>query len=103
MEQIRLQDAAAALGLPCTEDTEIMSITTDTRKIEAGSLFVALVGERFDGHDFVEAALDNGAVAAVVSRPVENVPQEKLLMVADTRRALMELAGLTSFSALFSR
>lgn len=94
MEQIRLQDAAAALGLPCTEDTEIMSITTDTRKIEAGSLFVALVGERFDGHDFVEAALDNGAVAAVVSRPVENVPQEKLLMVADTRRALMELAGL---------
>jgi len=62
------------------------SVSTDTRSIEAGALFVALRGERFDAHEFVGAARERGAVAAVVERllPVE-LPQ---IAVADARRAL---------------
>ena len=46
-------------------------VSTDTRTIGDGDLFVALVGERFDAHDFVKGALDKGASAALVARPVE--------------------------------
>jgi len=46
---------------------EAVGYSIDSRTIGAGELFFAVCGERFDGHDFVEAALDNGALAAVVS------------------------------------
>jgi UDP-N-acetylmuramoyl-tripeptide--D-alanyl-D-alanine ligase len=50
-----------------TTNTEAVGYSIDSRTIGAGELFFAVQGERFDGHDFVEAALANGAVAAVVS------------------------------------
>ena len=50
-----------------TTNTEAMGYSIDSRTIAAGDLFFAVRGERLDGHDFVEAALANGAVAAVVS------------------------------------
>jgi UDP-N-acetylmuramoyl-tripeptide--D-alanyl-D-alanine ligase len=50
-----------------TTNTEAVGYSIDSRTIGAGELFFAVKGERFDGHDFVEAALANGAVAAVVS------------------------------------
>ena len=50
-----------------TTNTEALGYSIDSRTIAAGELFFAVRGERFDGHDFVEAALANGAVAAVVS------------------------------------
>ena len=43
-------------------------VATDTRSLAAGSLFVALSGERFDGHDFIEAAVRQGAAGIVASR-----------------------------------
>ena len=46
----------------------IRSISTDTRKLEKGSLFVALEGERFDGHDYVNLALRKGASGIIVSK-----------------------------------
>src|SRR5690606_13419845 len=46
------------------------AFSTDSRKLAPGSLFIALSGERFDGHDFVAAALDAGAAGALVSRDV---------------------------------
>jgi UDP-N-acetylmuramoyl-tripeptide--D-alanyl-D-alanine ligase len=46
------------------------SVSTDTRTLKAGALFVALTGPNFDGHDFVAAAAECGAVGALVSRPV---------------------------------
>jgi UDP-N-acetylmuramoyl-tripeptide--D-alanyl-D-alanine ligase len=62
------------------------SVSTDTRTLEAGALFVALRGERFDGHDYAQAAVDRGAVALLVERPVgADVPQ---IVVADSKRAL---------------
>jgi len=62
-------------------------VEIDSRKIQPGDLFVALKGDNFDGHDFVEAALAKGAVAAVVSK---NVGKTNLL-VADTQKALDDL------------
>lgn len=67
-------------------------VTTDSRRVAAGDLYVALAGERFDGHDFVAAAASAGAVAALVSRPVAHpLPQ---LRVDDTRIGLGLVARL---------
>lgn len=73
-------------------DVQFTSVSTDTRTLGPGALYVALRGERFDGHDFVAQALANGAVAAVVDHPLEvAIPQ---VQVADTRLALGRLAAL---------
>ncbi|PLW82935.1 UDP-N-acetylmuramoyl-tripeptide--D-alanyl-D-alanine ligase [Kineobactrum sediminis] len=67
-------------------DTTITRVSTDSRAIGPGDLFVALEGEHFDGHDFLEVVAAAGAAAAVVSRPVKtSLP---VLQVADTQRAL---------------
>ncbi len=68
-------------------------VATDSRTIEAGELFVAIRGERFDAHEFVVEAARRGAAAALVSREVPGdlpVPQ---VVVADTRLALGKLAA----------
>lgn len=65
-------------------------VVIDSRAVTAGSLFVALPGERVDGHDFVEAAVAAGAAGVLVSRELPvSVPQ---LLVADTSAALARLA-----------
>lgn len=68
---------------------ECSSISTDSRKLDPGDLFFALSGENFDGTDFVEGAVDAGAVAAVSSRAVEGCP---CLVVDDPLTALQKLA-----------
>ena len=71
-------------------DREFTSVSTDTRTIEEGALFVALAGPTFDGHDFVAAAAQNGAAAALVSRPLAvDLPQ---VVVADPLAALSDFA-----------
>lgn len=78
-------------GGTVNENTDFTGVSTDTRTIKPGDLFVALVGPNFDGHKFVETALENGAVAAVVSQPLaSNIPQ---WIVADTRIALGQIAA----------
>lgn len=72
-------------------DLAIYEVTSDTRKITAGCLFVALKGERFDAHDFAEQAKQAGAGALLVSRQLEcDLPQ---VVVKDTRLAFGELAA----------
>lgn len=75
----------------------ITGVTTDSRTVAAGSLFIALSGEKFDGHDFVTAALAQGARAAVVSRVIDissELGEEKtLIVVDDTLQALQALAA----------
>jgi UDP-N-acetylmuramoyl-tripeptide--D-alanyl-D-alanine ligase len=67
------------------------SVSTDTRTLTAGALFVALRGERFDGHNYASGAVERGAVALLVERPIEaKVPQ---IIVADAKRALGIGAG----------
>jgi UDP-N-acetylmuramoyl-tripeptide--D-alanyl-D-alanine ligase len=69
-------------------------VTSDSRQVSHGDLFVALKGDRFDGHDFVDQALELGAVAAMVSEP-ERVqhPHARLIIVDDTRIGLGKLAA----------
>ncbi len=88
---MNLAAIASVLQQTGTFNGEIKGVCTDTRQILPGHLFVAIVGERFDGHDFVAEAAAKGAVAAVVTRRVADVtiPQ---LVVADTLAALATLA-----------
>ncbi len=64
----------------------IASVCSDSRQVRPGCLFVALRGERFDGHDFVADAARGGAVAALVERPVD--VRLAQIVVRDSRRAL---------------
>lgn len=98
MIPLRLKEISAVLGVACGEDKQILSVCTDTRKITEGSLFIALVGERFDGHDFVEAAFEKGAVAVVCSKPVD--VDGEVLLVENTGTALLEIAAY--YRSLFS-
>ncbi|MBC1186926.1 UDP-N-acetylmuramoyl-tripeptide--D-alanyl-D-alanine ligase [Kluyvera sichuanensis] len=78
-------------GELCGSDALIEDVTTDTRKLTPGCLFVALKGERFDAHDFAQTAKDGGAGALLVSRKLDiDLPQ---LVVSDTRLAFGELAA----------
>jgi len=74
------------------EEIEFQGISTDTRQIKPGNLYVALGGKHFDGHDFILQAQQNGAVAAIVDRAVTCALPT--LRVADTRKALGDLAKL---------
>lgn len=66
-------------------------IATDTRTIKTGDIFLALTGDNFDGHDYLDIAIEKGAVAAIVSRPIAaDIAQ---LVVDDTRLALGQLAA----------
>lgn len=70
---------------------EIVGMTHDSRRVERGNLYCALPGTRSDGHDFVAAAAEAGAAAALVSRPVDvNLPQ---LVVADVQWAMGQIAA----------
>ncbi len=88
-------DAARAAGGITAGDWLATGVSIDTRTLSVGDLFVALKAER-DGHDFVRAALDKGAAAALVSRIPEGLPNDpRLLMVPDV---LQGLEGLGRFA-----
>lgn len=71
---------------------EFTGVSTDSRTTSEGDLYVALVGDRFDGHDFVTDAIAKGARGAVVSRPAAGDPETRLYPVEDTLEALGALA-----------
>ncbi len=76
---------------PVAPDLLVRGLAFDSRVVRAGALFVAVAGEHADGHDYVRAAADAGAVAAIVERPVEApIP---LLVVDGSRRALAGAAA----------
>ncbi len=73
------------------ENGEIHSVSTDTREIEPGALFIALVGDRFDGHQFCQKAQESGACAVLVENQQDVAISQ--LVVDDTRIALGKLAA----------
>ena len=74
------------------EEIEITSIAFDSRKVEKGSLFCCIPGTKTDGHDYAKMAMERGAAALVVQRPLNlDIPQA---MVADT-------GGAADFGGLF--
>ena len=92
----RIADALAgdAVGKLPRGTTTLSGITTDTRKIGKGNVFVALKGERFDGHDYLSDAVRDGAAAVVVSRaPKLNTLDVPVFEVRDTLIALGSLGS----------
>jgi UDP-N-acetylmuramoyl-tripeptide--D-alanyl-D-alanine ligase len=87
-----LSDIAKAVGgtLQGT-DMRIESVDTDSRRIQAGQLFVGIQGERFDGNTFAAAALKLGAAAVMISDAAQAV--SPAVLVTDTRLALGKLAN----------
>ena len=90
-----VEAALATGGMALHGNPRIEGVSTDTRTIASGELFIALKGERFDGHDYVEAAAARGAAAAMVEQAWTEgrTPGLPLLVVADTRLALGYLAA----------
>jgi UDP-N-acetylmuramoyl-tripeptide--D-alanyl-D-alanine ligase len=72
-------------------DLVLPSVSTDSRSAGAGALFIALRGDRFDGHDFVAAALDRGASALLVSAMPADARDAAVILVPDTLDALQSL------------
>jgi len=70
---------------------QVSGITTDSRMVQPGNIFVALQGDRFDGHAFVETALKQGAIAAVVSDRSRASAELPMIQVADTLEAYQML------------
>ena len=88
--------AKAMNGALQGDNTSFAGVSTDSRKINRGELFIALRGDVFDGHGFIATAKERGAVAAVVDAAGAASLQEcglSLLAVADTRLALGALAA----------
>ena len=82
----KLLEGVAETAYP---DLPVNCITTDSRKIEKGCVFIAVVGERFDGNDFVMEALEKGAAAAVVSRHFDD---DRCIWVPNTLDAYSAMA-----------
>ncbi|MFN2643905.1 MAG: UDP-N-acetylmuramoyl-tripeptide--D-alanyl-D-alanine ligase [Burkholderiales bacterium] len=96
-----LGEAAAAVGARTSgSDVRFLGVSSDSRSVGQGELFIALRGERFDGHEFLAAARARGAAAAMVDRDYQGPYPLPVLVVTDTRRALGELAR--SWRARFS-
>ncbi|EEM07225.1 UDP-N-acetylmuramoyl-tripeptide--D-alanyl-D- alanine ligase [Bacillus pseudomycoides] len=71
----------------------VQGVSIDTRKITTGNLYIPIQGDRFDGHSFVEKAIENGAVATLWKKNVQNPPVNiPVIFVEDTLEALQTLA-----------
>ncbi|MCC6918363.1 MAG: UDP-N-acetylmuramoylalanyl-D-glutamyl-2,6-diaminopimelate--D-alanyl-D-alanine ligase [Alphaproteobacteria bacterium] len=86
-------EAAAATGGRAGGTWSANGVSIDTRTLQPGDLFFALIGER-DGHDFVKAAIEKGAAAALVSKAVPGVDAAKLLVTGDTQAGLEALGRM---------
>ena len=94
LKSLKLSEVVDALGGQVSgADVAFSSVSTDSRQIVPGQLFVALVGPNFDGHDYLVEVADKGAVAALVQRAVPDAALPQLL-VSDTRLALGQLGAL---------
>ena len=94
LEAMRLSGLLAPLSAELVgDDVAFSAVSTDSRAIAPGQLFIALSGPRFDGHDYLAEVAGKGAVAALVERPMADVALPQLV-VADTRIALGQLGAL---------
>ena len=88
----QLQDIVKTLQTTHVEGNtavKVLDITADSRAVKVGSLFIALDGATVDGHNYVNKAVEAGAVAVLVSKPVEVSGDVCVITVEDTRKAMM--------------
>lgn len=96
MKHFTLEEIARAcggkyVGNEDMKNTPITSVERDSREIKEGSLFLAIKGERVDGHDYIEKCYKSGAVCAICERPVENA-QKPYILVESTLEAVKKIA-----------
>lgn len=90
MKMLTTEEIAQACGGAANGSAEITSVVIDNREVVPGCLFVAIKGERLDGHAFVQSAVEAGAAAVMVHEDIEcDVP---VIRVEDTHRALLSMA-----------
>ena len=90
------REICAAVGGTLLQDSgaPVTGVTTDSRAVQPGQMFIPLVGERFDGHAYIAKALEGGAAGCLTAREPETLLPGKLyIQVADTRLALKALAS----------
>src|SRR4051812_30519791 len=93
IQQVRQAVGGKALTRIPASAPLVRAVCTDTRRMEPGSLFVAINGEHYNAHDFLPDAAKGGAVAALVQeQPTQQLPNLFLIEVKDTRAALGKLA-----------
>ena len=98
MEPVTIGEILAAvdgtlMGIPMEEHAVVTSVTTDSRAIQPGSLFIPLSGDRYDGHAFIQSALEHGAAGCLFHRDREHyLPGKFYIKVRSTHRALRDLA-----------
>lgn len=95
MQRITVDDIAAATGgtLICGNGSkELSEISTDSRALKEDALFVPIAGEKFDGHDYINSACDNGACAVVSAKDIEIMENKAVIRVKDTMKALHDIA-----------
>lgn len=85
-----LFEIAALLKVACQKDVLLTGVSIDSRTVQSGNIFVAIRGERFDGHDFIPEAVANGAQAVVCNKPVDMAVEQ--FVVDDTVNALAIIA-----------
>ena len=89
MRRFSTEEIAEITGGVASGHAIIDNIATDNRVAREGSLFIAIVGERLDGHEFIPAAVEAGASAVLCHKPIETtVPT---ILVKDTTQALLDL------------
>ena len=99
MEAITLRELLEAvggtlIGPAAGLEQTVSHVDTDSRNIHPGSLFIPLVGERFDGHAYINSALEGGAAGCLTQRERESYREDRFyIKVKDTQRALRDLAA----------
>ena len=99
MEAITLRELLEAvggtlIGTAAGLEQTVSHVDTDSRNIHPGSLFIPLVGERFDGHAYINSALEGGAAGCLTQRERESYREDRFyIKVKDTQRALRDLAA----------
>jgi UDP-N-acetylmuramoyl-L-alanyl-D-glutamate--2,6-diaminopimelate ligase len=88
---MKLREVMAGAGVPAVADVEVTGLAYDSRAVAPGTLFFCVPGFRSDGHDFAAAAVERGAVALVVQRPLGLAVPE--VMVPDVRAAMAPAAA----------
>ena len=86
-------DLAAIAQVFGDPDTAIDGLAYDSRQVNPGGLFAAWQGGAFDGHRFIAAALDRGAVALLAERPIDDPRARCVVVVPNSRAALAQFAA----------
>ncbi len=90
---IEMLDPISVLNNKELNNIKIKGISYDSRKITPGDMFVCIIGEKSDGHNYVNQALNNGAAALIIQKDIENIDLP-VVKVEDTKHALAQISGI---------